>query len=94
MEIVADSPSEFEKIIQRVAFGESLREICAAMEVPYGRVFFWIADDESRRLAYEAACAEQARSDQFFNRDASREIDRLTAEVESLREQLAAARSA
>lgn len=32
--------------------------------------------------------------DQFFNRDASLEIDRLTAEVESLREQLAAARSA
>lgn len=61
-EIVADVPSEFEGIIQRVADGESLREICQSMDVPYGRVFYWIASDEKRLRAYEAACVEHGRN--------------------------------
>ncbi len=44
-----------EELAQRVAEGEALTDICAAWDVPYGRVRTWLSADARRLELYYAA---------------------------------------
>lgn len=50
--------SEFEKILQRLLMGETLRQICKSMGVPYVRVLAWLIADKRRYSIYRRALAE------------------------------------
>lgn len=61
-EVLAD-PSTMGVLVQRLAEGESLREIATAWRVPYGRLFDWISQDVSRAEQYLNALRCVAASD-------------------------------
>ena len=49
------APDVVEVVMQRVAEGETLKAICRSRGWPYARVATWVAEDEGRVKAYEAA---------------------------------------
>jgi hypothetical protein len=50
------------EILQRVSESETLAEVCAAWDVPFGRVRAWIASDPERETAYFGALRLRADS--------------------------------
>lgn len=53
--LIEAESATLEEMAQRVAEGETLAEVCAAWDVPYGRVRAWISADPRRLELYQAA---------------------------------------
>lgn len=54
-EALKADPKTPDVIVQRVAEGETLREICASREVPYSLVAQWIAETPGLKAQYDVA---------------------------------------
>lgn len=52
--VVAD-PTTMPLVVQRLTDGETLKEIAAAWQIPYGRLAQWIIEDRERTEQYNAA---------------------------------------
>jgi hypothetical protein len=55
LEAVKADPSTMGVVVQRLAEGETLKQIAKAWQVPYGRFAEWIVEDRERSEQYSAA---------------------------------------
>ena len=55
VELIARERETMEELAIRVAGGETLPQVCAAWDVPYGRLAAWVASDTRRSDVYEGA---------------------------------------
>lgn len=53
--LIEAEESTLDELSQRISAGASLSEVCAAWDVPYGRIAAWLTDDASRAERYAAA---------------------------------------
>lgn len=54
--LLQTQPNLMDEICQRVAAGESLKEIAANEQIPHGRFMLWIQQSPERFEQYQAAC--------------------------------------
>ena len=54
-DLLIQDASLMDVVVQRVAERETLQDLAAIWDVPYGRLAKWIADDDGRRGQYEGA---------------------------------------
>ena len=62
MQEALKDPNLIDQIAYRIADGESIRDVCDAMRLPYGLMAKWIAEDDARRAKYEMALELKADS--------------------------------
>lgn len=60
LEEITNLPNTMEVIAQRVADGQTVKEIAKAWEVPFGKLMLWIESDDARSKLYWAASAWDA----------------------------------
>ena len=56
-------PGLLDVLFQRVAEGETFREVCDSWKLPYGLMANWIGESDERRKQYDAALAFWADSE-------------------------------